>query len=131
MTRLGQDDAGRAITVDRVGQNVEVLNLIGQQVDADRRVGAVRARGLAEPTGHRQPGLRFDRDGRLESVLTAVHRLMGVLCRASGFDDADHPVRCDPLGDPPARWRGGVVGVGDELHVLASDQRQKPDRVCR
>ncbi len=106
--------------------------LLGEQVDADGRVAAVHAGGLAQPARRRQARLGLDRDVRLEPVLAAVHRLVGV--PGLGVHHADDPVRGDALSDPPPRRAAGIntVRVGfDQFDVLTGDQREQPHRVTR
>ena len=119
-----------AAAVGRVGKHLDVPGLGGEQVDPDGRVAAVSAGGFRQCAGGRQAGLGLDREVRLEPVLAAVHRLVGV--PGFGVHDADDPVRGDLAGDPPPRRPAGSSGVGvDQLDVLTGDQREQPDRVGR
>ena len=68
-----------------------------------------------------EPGLGFDRDVGLVAVAVFADALVHV--PGLGIDRRDHPVRCDPLRDPP---RPVTVAGFD---VLARDQRQQADRV--
>ena len=74
-----------------------------------------------------RPGVGLDREVGLEPVLAAVTVLWA--CRASGSMHRDHPVRGDPLGDPPPPV--GAVRSVDRFDVLAGDQRQQRHRLGR
>jgi hypothetical protein len=67
------------------------------------------------------PRVRLDRDMRLEPVLPAVHRFVGM--PGIGVDHRDHPVRGDLPGDllPPI----GPIAALDGFDVLTGDQRQQ------
>jgi hypothetical protein len=125
---LGQRRSCRAAAVGRITQHLDVVRFVGQQIDADGRVAAVRAGGLGQSAGGDQPSVGLDRDMGFEPVLPAVHALVGV--PGLRVDDADHPVRCDLPNDPPPRRITRIVRV-DEFDVLPGDQREQPDRIRR
>jgi hypothetical protein len=78
----------------------------------------VRGIGRSEGAGSKDPGLGLDGDMRLVAVAILGAGLVHVA--SLGVDRRDHPVRCDPLGDPP----GAVVGL---LDVLARHEGEQAE----
>ena len=103
-----------------------------RSIRLDRDVGAQQrgpnggvAIGRAGCLGHRdgggQPGVRLDDDVRFEPVLAALPGLVRV--PGLGVHHRDHPIRCDPVGDPPPPV--GPVRTLGRFHVLPGDQGQQ------
>ena len=102
---------------------------VTEQADLAKRWSRLIAEAAGQGAGHRDragrddPGFGFDHDVGLEPLLAPA----GGLVRVPGLrvHRADHPVRGDPLRDPPPPR---AVRVVDDLDGLTGDQPEQPDR---
>ena len=96
---FGEGGAGRAGAVGRITEHPHPGRLLLQQGQPDDGFVVIRATGFGQSAVGDDPGIGFDRDVGLETVLAPMHRLMSVPgLRIHGGDDA---ILGDFLGDAP------------------------------
>ncbi|TSE15693.1 hypothetical protein B1A87_007035 [Arthrobacter sp. KBS0703] len=118
-------------TVGRVGLDADAgagdRGIQGDQPGTDGSVAVLGPGGLGQLRGGDQPGIGFDDNVGLESVLLPGLGLMRV--PGIGVHGRDHPFRGDLAGDSPPPV--GPVRIFSRFHVLPGDKCKQRVRMGR
>lgn len=110
VTGIIKGSACGAGAIDRITEHPHRDVLACKQIQSDDRFVMARSSGFGLGAVGDDPGVRFDRDVRFETILAPVHRFVGMA--RVGIDGGDHPVRGNFLRDLPP-----PVGTVRSRHV--------------